>query len=176
MKIVCISGKAENGKTTTAKIVKTILAEKGYRSLITNYAGILKFICTNYFGWDGNKDEEGRALLQRVGTDIVRKQDPDFWVNFMKSVLKLFNNEWDYVLIDDVRFLNEIEGLKDEFDVVTLRINRPGYENSLTEEQRKHPSETTLDSYKFDYTIDNPGDITLRELASEFVDWMFNEG
>lgn len=175
MKIICISGKAEAGKTTSAKVIKTILDERGYRCLITNYAGVLKFICGAFFGWDGKKDEAGRALLQRVGTDVVRKQDPDFWVNFMKSVLLMFNDEWDYVLIDDVRFPNEIEGLKDSFEVIKLRVNRPGYDNSLTEEQRKHASETSLDNYEFDYYLDNPGDVQIRDVANAFVSWLRGE-
>ena len=173
MKIICISGKAEHGKTTTAKVIKTILSERGYHILITNYAGILKFICTSLFDWDGQKNEEGRRLLQHVGTDVVRKQDPDFWVNFMRSVLKLCPNEWDYVLIDDVRFPNEIEGLQNDFDVITLRVSRPDYENKLTEEQRQHPSETALDDYHFDYMIVNPGDVRIRDMASEFVENLF---
>ena len=173
MKIICISGKAEHGKTTTAKIMQTILQERGYRVLVTNYAGVLKFICTAFFDWDGKKDETGRHLLQYVGTDVVRKQDPDFWVNFMKSVLKLFNGEWDYVLIDDVRFQNEIEGLQDTFDVITLRVNRPMYENNLTDDQRKHPSETALDDYTFDYTLINPGDIGIRDVVWDFVKYLF---
>lgn len=172
MNIICISGKAEHGKTTTAKVLKTILSDSGYRVLITNYAGVLKFICTAFFDWDGNKNEEGRALLQRVGTDVVRKQDPDFWVNFMKSVLKLFDGEWDYVLIDDVRFPNEIEGLMDDFNVISLRVERPRYENHLTDEQRQHESEVALDDYNFTYHLFNPGDITIRTVAMDFANWL----
>ena len=172
MHIILISGKAEAGKTTTAQILKEEL-EQQYKSkvLLTNFAGTLKFICKNFFNWNGEKDEAGRALLQRIGTDIVRKKDPDFWVNFMKSVLRLFEGEWDYVLIDDVRFENEISLIKSAFDcVTTLRIERPNYSNHLTEEQRQHPSETSLDDFKFDFTILNPGDDRLKALVSIFTD------
>lgn len=172
MQIILISGKAEAGKTTTAKILKDEL-EKDYgkKVLLTNYAGTLKFICKNFFDWNGEKDEAGRALLQRIGTDIVRKKDPDFWVNFMKSVLELFYDEWDCVLIDDVRFENEISLIKSAFDcVTTLRIERPNYLNHLTFEQRQHPSETSLDNFKFDFTILNPGDDRLKTLTSIFLD------
>ncbi len=169
MQIICVSGKAEAGKTTTAKVAKTILEEKGFRVLVTNYAGILKYICTAFFGWDGKKDEQGRELLQRVGTDIVRKQDQDFWVNLMKSLLIMFDDEWDYVFIDDVRFPNEIEVLQDKFDVFKLRIERPNYENSLTEAQRQHESEVRLDDYEFDYTLINPGDVRIRDVVYDFI-------
>ena len=169
MQIICVSGKAEAGKTTTAKVAKTILEEKGFRVLVTNYAGILKYICTAFFGWDGKKNEQGRELLQRVGTDIVRKQDQDFWVNLMKSLLIMFDDEWDYVFIDDVRFPNEIEILQDKFDVFKLRIERPNYENSLTEAQRQHESEVRLDDYEFDYTLINPGDVRIRDVVCDFI-------
>ena len=63
----------------------------------------------------------------------------------MHKLLELFKDEWDYVLIPDTRFPNEIEGMAD-FNPKHIRIVRPGF-NMLTEEQQKHPSETALDNY-----------------------------
>ena len=101
MKILCISGKAQHGKDTTANYLYNELKDKGYKVMITHYADLLKFICSNMFGWDGKKNEKGRHLLQYVGTDIIRKQKPDYWVDFIISILELFPNEWEYVLIPD---------------------------------------------------------------------------
>ena len=171
MRIICISGKAEAGKTTTAYYLKDELKNQGVtRVLHTNYAGVLKFVCKAFFCWDGEKNEKGRALLQRIGTDVVRKQNPNFWVNFMKDILLMFPEEWDYVLIDDVRFINEIETMKEAFDnVITLRIERPNYENHLTPEQRLHKSECELDDYNFDYVINNPGNSDIRKVVSDLL-------
>lgn len=125
MKVITISGKAQNGKDTTAGLLKAALEADGYKVLITHYADLLKYICKQFFGWDGQKDDAGRHILQYVGTDIIRQKRPDYWVGFVTSILELFPNEWDYVLIPDCRFPNEIDYLKEAgMDTVNLRVVR----------------------------------------------------
>lgn len=158
MKVICISGKARHGKDFTASAMKEVLEENGQKVLIMHYADLLKFMCEKYFDWDGNKDEKGRSLLQYVGTEMVRSQDPDYWVKYIVGVFKLFRNVWDVVLISDVRFPNEIEGLRGyDWDVISIRVMRADFDNGLTSEQKSHSSETALDDYKFDITLSNDG-------------------
>ena len=57
-KVILISGKAQNGKDTVANILREVLHENGERVLVTHYADLLKYICRNYFEWDGKKDEK----------------------------------------------------------------------------------------------------------------------
>ena len=57
MKVCCISAKAQHGKDTAAGLLKEHLESVGQKVLITHYADLVKFVCTNYFGWDGKKDE-----------------------------------------------------------------------------------------------------------------------
>ena len=155
MKVICISAKAQHGKDTAASLMKTYLEANGQRVLITHYADLVKFVCTNYFGWDGNKDEHGRSLLQRVGTDVVSMQQPAFWADFIISILKFFENEWDFVLIPDCRYPVEVERMKENFDTRIIRIIRPNFESNLTIEQQQHPSETVMDTFPFDTVILN---------------------
>ena len=157
MRVICISAKAQHGKDTAASLMKTYLESKGKKVLITHYADLVKFVCTNYFGWDGNKDEKGRSLLQYVGTDVISSQQPAYWVDFIISILKFFENEWDYVLIPDCRYPIEVERMKDSFDTRIIRIVRPNFNNGLTEVQQNHPSETVMDSFPFDTVILNDG-------------------
>lgn len=153
--ILC-SGRARHGKDTSAEIIKEILAERGYKVLITHYADLLKFICKNFFGWNGEKDEAGRTLLQFVGTDCIRAQNPDYWVDFVANLIKMFPGKWDYVIIPDVRFPNEIARVRDAgFSATHVRIVRPGFESQLTEEQKNHPSETSLNDAESDFYIRN---------------------
>lgn len=134
--------------------------------LITHYGDLVKYICTNFFGWNGKKDEDGRRLLQYVGTDIVRKINPDFWVDFIIDILRFFENNWDVVLIPDSRFPNEIDRLIDAgWEVTHIRVKRPGYISTLTEEQRSHQSETALDNVDPDYLILNDGSLDDLEIS-----------
>ena len=163
MKVICISAKAQHGKDTVANFMKECLEAKRKRVLVTHYADLLKYICKTFFNWDGQKDEKGRTLLQQVGTESIRAEDPNYWVGFIADMLYFFEDQWDYVLIPDTRFPNEIDYLKDAgFDVLYIRIIRENFESPLTEEQQKHPSETALDGYEADVLLYN--DSTLENL------------
>lgn len=165
MRVYCISGKARHGKDTVGKFIQEAISERGLISrdaLLIHNADLLKFICEKFFGWDGKKDERGRSLLQTVGTDVVRKKNPDFWVDFLINVIKLFDPDmWTDVIIPDCRFPNEIRRWKEEysyFDVVHIRVERPECApDQLTAEQMRHSSETALDGYPADHVIVNDG-------------------
>lgn len=164
MKVIPISGKAGHGKDTLAGYMKAALESQGKQVLITHYGDLLKYICKQFFDWNGEKDEKGRTLLQHVGTEVVRAKRPDYWVDFVREFLLLFQDEWDYVLIPDTRFPNEIVKLA-PLKVIDIRINRPGF-NMLTKEQQKHISETALDDWDlFYFTVENDG--TLQDLAGK---------
>jgi len=164
MKIICISGKAQHGKDTVANMLCQTMNEQGLNTRIVRYGDLLKYICTQFFGWNGKKDEYGRWLLQTIGTDNIRKKNPDFWVNFLCDIAGFFKDEWDWWLVSDCRFPNEIERFKQAgFDTFHLRVERDSFSSSLTEEQKNHISETALDKSKPDILIKNDGDLeTLR--------------
>lgn len=171
MKVYAISGHAQNGKDTVAGIMAKKFTEHGDKVLVAHYADLLKYICRTYFGWNGEKDEYGRHILQYVGTDVVRQKAPDFWVDFVIAILTLFDGNWDYVLIPDSRFPNEIDKLRrDGFDVQHLRVVRPNFISPLTPEQQKHPSETALDNVTPDFTVVNDGALEdLDELITNYM-------
>lgn len=87
MQIISISGKAQHGKDTTASYLKESLERRGKKVLITHYGDLVKYVCAAFLGWDGKKDEAGRSLLQRVGTEYVRSKDKDYWVRFVQFML-----------------------------------------------------------------------------------------
>jgi hypothetical protein len=163
LKICCISAKARHGKDTAAAIMAEYLKSKGKRVLITHYADLLKFVCKNFFGWNGDKDEAGRTLLQHIGTDVIGAKQPEYWAKFIVDILKFFKDEWDFVLIPDCRYPVEVSTMEDNFDTVVLRVERPGFENNLTEEQKKHASEIMMDDYPFDAILYNDSDLAAFE-------------
>ena len=172
MKVITISGKAESGKDTTAKAIKNQLNKEGHTVLITHFADLLKFQAKQYFNWNGEKDDYGRSLLQRLGTDFVRVKNENYWVEYIVNMLKIYDSSWDYVLIPDARFENEIELMKKNFNCVSVRIDSKSFESKLSEEQKNHPSETALDNYKFDFIIHN--DRTPKGLTTEVNKFLKN--
>ena len=173
MKCIVISGKAGHGKDMTASYMKEILENHDLRVITIHYADAVKWVLRDYFDWDGNKDEHGRYLLQHIGTDVVRKNYPDFWTKIVAELLVAFDKEnlFDVALVPDARFENEVEITMDTLpDSVCVRVKRENpdgtdWENpALTDAQKKHPSETSLDNYSFDYVIHNDEGLdTLKE-------------
>lgn len=166
MNIYCISGKAQHGKDTTAGILKSMLESNGRRVLIVHFADAVKFVCRTFFGWNGEKDEHGRWILQYVGTDMVRAADEDFWVNFLSRILSIFRYTWDDVIIPDARFPNELSGMRrGGAQVYHIRVVRDGFDNGLTDQAAHHSSETALDKVEPDFLIHNNG--TLGDLTEQ---------
>lgn len=174
MRIIGVSGKAESGKTTFSMMLKEELEERDYKVLFINYGDFLKFVCSKYYNWNGEKDEFGRHLLQYIGTDRGRAEDENIWVNMVISTLKVCQWDYDVAIIGDCRFINEfeeIEKLNWRFDKV--RINRTNeHLSELTVEQLKHPSEISLDNYEKEVTfIENDGSLeALRKKARIFIE------
>jgi hypothetical protein len=174
MKVICISAKAQHGKDTSATILKELYEANGARVLITHYADLLKYICKTFFGWNGEKDNLGRTLLQKVGTNIVCAKQPDFWVDFIINILKLFDDYWDIIIIPDCRYINEIEKMRSNFDTAVIRVVRPNFDNGLSDVQKQHPSETALDNFEFDTVIYNNG--SLDELKQTLYEYISTKG
>lgn len=167
--IILIAGSAQAGKDTTAIMLKNRLN----KALHINFADYLKFICEKYFNWNGIKDVDGRQILQHVGTSIVRSEDPLFWVRTVDNFIKIFKRHFDYFIVSDARFPNEIEFFENKYydKVITIKIIRPNFDNGLTEEQKMHESETALNNFVFDYTIFNDSDLSSLNLkVDKFIE------
>lgn len=156
LKVILISGKAESGKDLVGEVLKQEFEQQKKKVLVAHFADYLKFMCRQYFGWNGNKDENGRTLMQHVGTGLFRGSDEDYFAKRIYELLSVAGENWDYVIIPDLRFKNEFQTIKNSFDTVAIRVNRSGYESSLTPEQKSNQSETELDNNLeiFSYIID----------------------
>ena len=172
---IILSGKSGSGKDMMAQFMKEELAKHGKKTLVIHYADAVKWFCRDFLDWDGKKDEVGRTLLQMVGTDIVRAQHPNFWFGIVVGLIQAFEptSNFDIAIIPDARFPNEVdislENLKNSVSVRIERKNADGTDwinPTLTEDQRNHPSETSLDCYTFDYVVHNDEGLDLlRESA-----------
>ena len=175
--IIGISGKAGSGKDTAAKMLEVLyanpdisyedFANRKYKNFadiqIMHFADILKETVQALFGigkWETGTQEGKkvtiswigktvRELLQEVGQGLRDAVDPNLWIK------ALFANteDWSNYIIADVRYLNELEAIK-ERDGVLIRIDRNGAGAG------NHSSETALDDYKeWDVHIENNGSL-----------------
>lgn len=178
MEVILISGKAREGKDSFGNALDKAFREAGKRVLVIHYADFLKFFCNRCLGWVmGDKSAQGRHILQHTGTEVFRNNYPDCWVDIMVGFLRGCYSEYDYVIIPDARFPNEIESLKAanrKFNFATrisaIRVVRPNFVSDLTPEQKQHPSEIALDNYPFRHYYYNNKN-TLQELEKDGKEW-----
>lgn len=91
-----------------------------------------------------------RRILQWWGTEYRREQDPDYWTKAWTEKVTHLDLANSHVLIDDVRFMNELNAIK-ELGGLIIKIERPGFNGA-----GNHASETSLDDYTgWDATICN---------------------
>jgi hypothetical protein len=153
MKVIGISGRAQNGKDTVCLMIQELLPNR--KVVRVSFADELKAECRLLHGWNGEKDAEGRALLQKVGVDR-RNENENYWVD--KAFAQMTDPEAVYV-IPDVRFPNEAAAVR-RVGGTMWRVNRydergEPFDNGLTAEARNHVSETALDGYSFDRVFVN---------------------
>jgi dephospho-CoA kinase len=107
-----ICGKMCSGKTTLAKYLK----EKNDTFHITSFAAKLKEIARDLF----NMQQKDRQLLIQIGQKM-REIDPDVWI---KSTIREAN-KYQNVIIDDIRYQNELLTLKKEkWILIKLKISK----------------------------------------------------
>ncbi len=159
-KIVGISAKIGCGKSTLAQL----LCEKYPQYKIMSLGDMVKKETAEWFGfpvglcysqegktkkiylpWE-DKHYTVRELLQWYGTDFVRENVSDtYWVDRLVGQLN-----GKHVIVDDVRFVNEADRIKDLGGVLIRLAPYDGWEPGPS---AGHRSETDLDSYPhFDLT------------------------
>lgn len=108
--------------------------------------------------------KEVRDVLQYVGTDIIRKHKENWHVDILRGEIASLLEQGYKVVIDDVRFTNECDMIK-EFGGEVYFVKRAGYNISSP-----HQSENVLDDDMFDYehTIYNNQDI-------EYLNWIVEQ-
>lgn len=169
MLIIGFSGKAEHGKTTAAQGVEKYLKEQGYKVAIVPLAKRLKEQA-KLLGWDGEKDEKGRRLLQELSWPIKNYHGEDIYAKW--CIEEAINNGLEIVLVDDIRMYAEVKyfckySRENNSLFQMIRVDRPNHKSKLTPEQLNDISETQLDDYIFEYGIENKG--TTEEFQSKAI-------
>ncbi|PLX99323.1 MAG: hypothetical protein C0623_09615 [Desulfuromonas sp.] len=104
-----------------------------------------------------------RRILQWWGTEYRREQDPDYWTSAWANKVKSYDLEKTNILVDDIRFNNELKTLKGLGGLI-VKIERPGFAGA-----GNHASETSLDDYsEWDHIVQNDG--TLEQFLDKISD------
>lgn len=158
MKIFLIAGKAGSGKLEVAKLIESYYLNKNQKSVITEYSKYIKKYAEELLGWDNFASTKPRKFLQDIGSFIrYNLKKPTFFTDRMKEDILVYENFADILIICDVRYPDELEEIKNNYqEVYTIKVINEFGNNALTDEQKCHPTETTLDNYfDFSYTIHN---------------------
>lgn len=157
-----ITGKMNAGKTTVAGIIKEHLRDK-VPTCIIPFAAPIKRLALD-MGWNGEKDDKGRRLLQLLGTECGRQCiAPDIWIRRWYEQAErwwLRDNEPErlVVIADDLRFDNEAEWILDHGGIVVL-VDRPGQMEMRCSECVDHASEQSLSPGLTTFMISNMKDV-----------------
>ncbi len=173
--IVLIGGRAGEGKSTFAKFCgEYLLHERDTGSVTIPFARMVKETAF-VMGWNGEKDDGGRKLLQEVGK-IGREYDLDLWADHAVGYIKDCDGQgFEYYFIDDWRFPNESKVIMKHFHpVLKVRMRRPEEFHTLKDTALYNDaSEASLpdeNSY-YDYVIKNSGNLDELDIkAKQFID------
>jgi len=145
IRYLLFAGPAGVGKSTTASVVDYFFAQQGRPILRISYAWFLKSFLRRELGITKESDPDlYRKLAQKIGTDLLRNEvSEDFHVrklmDYLENTLNLDSRyPLPWVVIDDVRFPNEVPFFATLFFVVPENEER---RKEVLEKIQPHESE-----------------------------------
>lgn len=148
-----------SGKSTAAKFLKEKLGFERH-----SFADPLKSALRVAFGlsydqlYGSLKEEETHLLcgktpryaMMTFGNEWGRQMiHNDVWINAWRNTMPDSNR----ICVDDVRYPNEAQMLRDDYNAIIVRVIRPGFDYYDSHESESH---SDID---VDYTVENNGDI-----------------
>jgi len=167
-KVIGITGQAGSGKDTVFSMFEALLPELDVVRVA--FGDEVKKEYAEHYGLDlevlydeGKKTH--RIGLQEWGTEHRRAANKNYWIDKIKTQVDFLVKTADLVVITDVRFINEAEFLKNEYDASIVRVlgSRCRTLRSL------HESEVELFSVEVDWTLPNKSTLTDLAVASQFI-------
>lgn len=163
-KVIGLVGKKQVGKSTAAAyleqnygFVRVNFKDALIEELKQNFPDLLRAIynaeqelysypAESIDGLFTNKSPLIRTLMQNYGTEVCRREDPDYWTNRWVQKVWALGSDTN-IVTDDVRFLNEASRLRGQAGII-IRLNRTDMTHTDS-----HTSETEQDSIVADYEI-----------------------
>jgi hypothetical protein len=166
--IIAFTGKKRSGKSTAAAYVvskipgavrlnfKTALLNEMRERFPNTLRALVRLVEGEHYNGmvpltvetllENKPDDVVRFFMQEYGTEVRRHDEVDYWVDRWVCAA----SKHTHVVVDDVRFINEAQAIKDMNGMV-IRIVRDGQQSTDT-----HQSETEMDSIVPTYTIVAP--------------------
>lgn len=145
------------GKTTLANLI--INGVEGYDVAKLSMAGQVKAIAHDLF----KMEDKDRPLLQQIGMKM-REIRHDVWLDYVIAEAEEYDNPQIIRIIDDVRFINEANKLKENgWKIVRISID----ENTQLERLK-----TTYDNWELHWNNrNNPSEAEVDEISEDVIDW-----
>lgn len=122
---IAISGKMCSGKSTlTKKIIEYFEKKENIQFTKYSFASGVYKIARELFGMT----TKNRDLLTSIGYNM-RLIDKNIWIKDTLNSIK--KNRHNFVIIDDLRFKNELNHIKTEFFLIRLNISKEEQLNRL---------------------------------------------
>ena len=162
--IIAINGKKGSGKSTVAKQLQSHLPHFEIKSFATPIYEIVSLITQHPIQYlKENKSEiilsqSVRYWLQTIGANLRNTIHPDIWVHYLMNQYTTQSN-W---ILDDLRYLNEIEAISDVNHILIKVIGRGDLDT--------HESEHNLDHWThWDVIINNNEDLESLQSQCEHI-------
>jgi len=180
--IIAISGKLSSGKTLSASLLyKMFMDDSRFKPRLKSIAKPVYEIASILTSQDisfiqDNKTEMSqysmtyRELLQLIGQHYREELSDELWLDILFT--GNYNPNSDIIIIDDLRYQNEVDYIKRKGNSFLIRLERYSapintniVEQIVKEYEKKkvisnHPSETQLDKFNgWDSIISNKDDI-----------------
>lgn len=180
-RIVLISGQQGSGKSTMARCVAHLAKQKQFIPVLLKFADplydlhALIYAKLAEYGVKQPKKID-RSLLQKLGTDWARNTiSDDIWVDCLRArVIKILSITNTIIIIDDVRFRNELfMELPEEPCRVRLNASVESRRNRAEKwGEGNHQSETELlNETRFDFIFDTSNSV-IEDQAKGVFEWM----
>ena len=162
MKVVALGHRKRVGKDTVADV----LVDEGWVKL--SFAEPLKHGVCNLYGFPyeyyNNEMKETilpqwgkspRDLLIYMGTEVLRKDNPDHWIKLMEISIEKIKAEGTAkgIVVSDLRFPNEFEFMK-KINACCIKIVRESVPNT------SDIADNALEGYDFGNLVSNDGSVS----------------
>lgn len=170
-KLIAISGKQRSGKSSVCDVLMEEAKRIGFKPHRVSHTSWMSMLCSKGLG------KADRETLQKFGTEVVQDGTtkffncPEFWTNLILSDLPdLFDNGYDFILCDDVRFKFQADRLRSDGFIIVRLITT--VEQQLERKSDKpflpdHRSEIAMDNLEGTgyFDMEMSSFLTVKEIA-----------